>query len=410
MNKLLLIALLVIGFNCQAQSFGIPIKDHPYYRIIEWKGKGGLLMSRSPKEILNQIGLALVGDEEEGKWDQKFNPKTRNPYYLFNENTRYVYFLDNLDLINNGRTTFNQINSGGNIKSTVLDVGMKVKRMEGGYDYNKFEFLDAAVTEKALVYHYRYYHKKEKEYHEFAAFMTHHNLTLYVFELGYVDAKDVQDGKNGQWKFAGFDGETIYFAWREVKTDVRGWTVKGYSPKGVMLEDHFLLEPKNLRKFRNIGYGNSGKYYTTDEKRFALETGLISSINGSFYSVVIQDRNGGSELVLLKRDGDLWEELNSVALAPIDEEEDDVRLGTFPINEGITYHYKHQGVDKVGILLFEKGKKGDQEKFTEMSAYNPSRLILENTEGEFVTKVAGKVLVCALRQFDFSGGISFQHR
>lgn len=172
MNKLILSLFILLGFSGNTQNFGIAIKNHPFYNIIEWKGKGGLLMSRSPKEILNQINLTLVGELEEGIWDQKINPKIRDPYYIFNEDTKYIYFLDNLDLVDNGRATFNQMNSGGNIKSKELDIGSKVKAMEGNYDYNKFQFVDAQVTDKALVYHYRYYDKKEKEFHEFAVFMT----------------------------------------------------------------------------------------------------------------------------------------------------------------------------------------------------------------------------------------------
>lgn len=410
MRELIICLLFLTSFNAQAQNFGIPIKDHPFFKIIEWKGKGGLLMSRSPKEILNQISFTLVSDEDEGTWDQKLNPKVREPFYLFNEGARHVYFLNNLDLIDNGRVSFNQMSSGGNIKSKILDVGIKVKRLEGDYDYNKFEFINAAVTEKALVYHYRYYHKKEKEYHELAVFMTHHNLSHTVFELGYADYKDVENGINGQWKYAGFEGETIYFAWRGIKTDVHGWTVKGYSPKGEMQEDHFLIRPNNLKMFLNIGYGNTGKYYINDEDHHSMETGLVSYINGNFFLTAIQERNGGSVLVLFERDDDDWIELNSTPLDPIDEKQDIIRLGTFPVNEGITYHYKHNGTDKVGILLFEKGKEGQQENFSEEIVYNPSRLLLDNKENEFVTKVVNGVLVCDLKQFEGSGGIGFQRR
>ncbi len=410
MQKLFLSIFILICFGANAQNFGIPIKDHPYFKIIEWKGKGCLLMSRSPKEILNQIGFTLVGDKNEGTWDQKLNPKVRNPYYLFNEGTRYVYFLNHLDLVDNGRASFNQMNSGGNVKSKILDVGIKVKRMDGDLDYNKFELINAAVTEKALVYQYRFYNKKEKEFHEIATFMTHHNLQHTVFELGYVDAKDVEEEKNGQWQYTGFKGETIYFSWRGKKTDVLGWTVKGYSPKGEMLEDHFLIQPANLRKFKNIGYGNTGKCYLEDEDRHVMETGLISFINGSFYLLAIHERNGDNFLVLSERHGDDWEELNAVSIGSIDEKEDEVNLGSFPINEGITYHYKHNGTDIAGILLFEKGKEGQQEDFREELIYNPSRLLLENTPDEFVTKVTDGVLVCDLNQFRNKAGISFQRR
>ena len=75
-------------------------------------------MSRSEQEFMNQIEISLVADKEEGMWDQKVNPKTRNPFYLAAEKTNHIYFLDNLDLVNNGRIMFNQMNFGGNIKKT----------------------------------------------------------------------------------------------------------------------------------------------------------------------------------------------------------------------------------------------------------------------------------------------------
>lgn len=412
MNKILIAFIVLLSYQSQAQNFTIPIKDHPYFRIIEWKGKGGLLMSRNPKEFMNQINLSLIGEKEEGMWDQKFNPKVREPFYLFNENTRHVYFLNNLDLVDNGRATFNQINSAGNVKSKVLDVGLKVKALKKGYEYNKFNLINATVTEKALIYHYRYHDKKEKEYREFAVFMTHHNLQHNIVELGYVDVKDVQNGKSGQWVFAGFEGEVNYFSWGEMKADVRGWTIKGFSPKGEVVEDHFLKEPDYVRPFKNIGYGNTGKYYTNDDDLNDTERGIVSYIDGHFYATSIQDRANGSELVLQKQigeDGDVWEELNSIPLEAFNPKED-IELGTFPIKEGITYHYRHDGIDKVGILHFEKNHIGLQEDFTEQSVFNPSRFLIDHSENEFVTKAVNKVVVCDLEQFKRSGGVSFQHR
>src|SRR5690606_9909453 len=136
-----------------------------------------------------------------------------------------------------------------------------IKRMEGDYDYNKFEFQDAAVTDKALVTQYRYYDKKQKEYHEFAMFMTHHNMTHYVIKLGYTDEDKIKTEENGQWNYIGFNDELAHFSWRELKVDIPGWTIRGFSPKGELTTDLFIEEPKNLVPFANFGYGNSGKYY-----------------------------------------------------------------------------------------------------------------------------------------------------
>ncbi len=413
MKKTLLFFFLLTVAYVNAQNFGIPVKTLPFYDIIEWKGQGGLLLSRSPKEILNQIGMSLVGELEEGKWDQKFNPKTRDPFFICAENTRYVYFLDNLDPINNGNVTFNQINSGGNVKSKSLDIGVKVKLLPESHDYNKFELVDAAVTEKALVYLYRYYNKKEKAYFDFTVFMTHHNLQHIVFQMGRgVDKDYIENRTRGQWQYAGFNGDLIYLSSHEIKADVPGSVIKGFTTKGEMEEDHFVFDPKNVRMFLNIGYGTIGKYYVQDESRFAYEPGIVSFIDGQFYFTCIKEENGTNQLMVMKRKGDdQWEPLNSIPIGDIDEEADIVRLGASPVKEGIVYHYKHNGADKVGLVPFDKERKTQQEDFTPDSVYNPSRFLLDHTPDEFVTEVEGKVVVCNLTQFNNSGvGIQFQHR
>lgn len=413
MKHFLFSLLIFSSLSSSAQTFGIPIKNHPFYDIIEWKGQGGLVMSRSVKEILNQIELSLVGELEQGKWDQKFNPAIRDPYYICAENTRYIYFLDNLDPINNGLLGFNQINMAGNIKAKNLDLGIKVKALPEAHDYNLFQLVDAAVTDKALVYLYRYFNKKEKEYYDFAVFMTHHNLQAIVFQLGKaVDREHVKEGIKGQWQIAGFNTELVYLSWRETKSDIKGSVIQGLNAKGEMMEDNFIYDPKGVRKFLNIGYGTTGKYYVKDEAQHALETGVVSFINDQYYYTCIMEENGTNHVVLMQRKGDdSWERVNSTPVGTIDEAVDVVRMGASPIKEGIVYHYKHNGTDKVGILYFEKGKEGFQEDFTPRSVFNPSRLILPHSEEEFVTEVLGKIVVCNLNQFQNTGvGMQFSHR
>lgn len=331
-------------------------------------------------------------------WEQKFNPENHSPHYLFNEDINYIYFIDNLDLKNNGRFYFNQINGAGNAKSGTLDIGIKINRFEEFYDYNIFEFQDATVTDKVLISQYRYYDKKEKEYHEFAMLMPHHNLTHNVIKLGHVDADAIKSEKSGQWNFVGFDNEISHFSWRENKADALGYTIKGFSPKAELVSDLFLPEPENVIAFKNFGYGNRGKYYLEDDSRFGVETGLISLIGGEYYLLTLQSESGDNKITLYKLVEEKWSILNSTSVGGITEKER-VYLGSFPINEGITYHYKHNEKDEVGILYFEKGKKGKTEPFTEQSAFNPSHLLLDAQPTEFITAVSTGILTCDLQQF-----------
>ncbi len=407
MRIFLLSALLTFFYSSTAQTvIGVPPQDHPFIQAIEWKGKGGLLLSQSSKEYMNQINLTLVGEEDSKMWEQKFNPENHTPHFLFNENTNYIYFIDNLDLKNNGRFYFNQINTAGNAKSGTLDIGIKVKRFEGYYDYNIFEFQDATVTDKVLISQYRYYDKKAKEYHEFAMLMTHHNLTHNVIKLGHVDADAIKSETSGQWNFVGFDNEISHFSWRENKADALGYTIKGYSPKAELVSDLFLPEPKNCVKFKNFGYGNMGKYYLTDESRYGVETGLISISNGEYYLLTLKADGEDNKITLHQLKNEKWSEINSMSVGKL-AEKSTVYLGSFPINEGITYHYKNGDKDIVGILYYEEEKEGKTEPFTSQSAFNPSRLLLDAQPMEFITQVSTGILTCDLQQFARNGGITF---
>ena len=112
-----LIIFSIYSFSNAQTMIGVYQQDHEFIQAIEWKGRGGLLLSQSSKEYMHQINLTLVGEEDSKMWEQKFNPENHTPHYLFNEGASYIYFIDNLDLLNNGRFYFSQINTAGNAKS-----------------------------------------------------------------------------------------------------------------------------------------------------------------------------------------------------------------------------------------------------------------------------------------------------
>ena len=127
-------------------------------------------MSKDPSGNTKQINLTLIGDQQTSIWDQKFNPKGEEFYYLASENARYVYFLDNLEL-NNGKVYFSQLNSAGNVKTTSVALGSTVKPL-GVTDYNDLELVNVVVTDKALIHHFRYVDKKAKAIKEIATFLS----------------------------------------------------------------------------------------------------------------------------------------------------------------------------------------------------------------------------------------------
>ena len=144
-----------------AQKFEIPQVDNTvFYDIIEWKGMGALLMSKDANSSTKQITLTLVNEQQRSVWDQKFNPKTDDFYYISSDNARYVYFLDNLEL-QDGKVYFSQLNSAGNIKSTNVSIISAVKKLKN-LSSDDLDLVNVVVTDKALVHHFRYTDKTSK--------------------------------------------------------------------------------------------------------------------------------------------------------------------------------------------------------------------------------------------------------
>ena len=281
MKKLFALLALFISMNLYSQDFVIEQDVHPYYDVLEWKGMGALLMSKDPNANTKQITLSLIGDQETTIWDQKFNPKGEDFYYIASENARYVYFLDNLDL-QTGKIYFSQLNSAGNIKSTNVSIYTELKKI-GAFASDDIEFIDAVVTDKALVHLFRIKEKKSKEYIEVATFITHHNFRCYASELGRISFEALKDEDNGHWRYIGFTGDQIYFAARDVMSKKKGWSVRDFTSKGKPGTTQFINAPGDLLAVENIGFGTTGKYYL--ETKTTMDKGVLSYIKGKFYLV-----------------------------------------------------------------------------------------------------------------------------
>lgn len=405
MRKILMTLILLTTVNVNAQEFTIEPEVYPFYDVIEWKGMGALLMSRDPNANTKQITLSLIGDQETTIWDQKFNPKGENFYYIASENARYVYFLDNLEL-ETGKVFFSQLNSAGNIKSTSVSIYTEIKKL-GAYASDDIEFVNAVVTDKALVHLFRYKDKKAKEFVEVATFITHHNFRCYAVELGRISFDALKEDDNGHWRYIGFTGDQIYFAAREKSKKEAGYAVKQFSSKGEPANSVFIPAPKDLLLVNNIGFGTTGAYYS-NKIEVEPEKGLISNINGKFYLTGGRVAGQGAELVLFELEESEWKEVNTMNLNYFIEKKG-LDLGVYPMNEGIGYHLDHNGYDKVSMLYFEPKKTTAHNDFTDKTIYNPSSVFVKKEKNEMVVVLeSGDILRFNTDQLGKEGAVTFK--
>lgn len=403
MNKVLLIIATLIGFHSLGQKFTIPMVDHPFYDVIEWKGMGAILMSKDASMATPQINLTLIGNQNTSIWDQKIRPKNQDFYYLSSENARYVYFLDNLDL-DGGKVYFNQLNSAGNVKTTSVDISSAIKKL-GNYDYNKLELINVVVTDKALVHHFRYDDKENKSVREFATFITHHNFLCYAVELGAVKTADLKTEDYGQWNYIGFTDDAIYFAARDFQSKKKGWSTRSFTSKGKELDGTFLEAPTDLLPIENIGFGTTGSYYL--EEKHAIERGLLAQINGKMYLMGAKKSNAGAELIIYEYSEGEWKELNTMNLNYFIENKN-LKLGIYPMNEGLGYHLDHNGYNKVSIIYYTPGMSSPHNDYSDRAIANPSGVLYPKKKEEFTVNLPSVVLVFNTDQLGKAGEVEFE--
>lgn len=403
MNKVLVVLMSLIAFSGFSQKFTIPMVNYPFTDVIEWKGMGTILMSKDPNMAKPQINLTLVGDAEESLWDQKIRPKNKEFYYLASENARYVYFLDNLDL-DGGKVYFNQLNSAGNVKTTSVSISSAIKKL-GNYDYNKLELINVVVTDKALVHHFRYVDKKAKSIREFATFITHHNMLCYAVELGAIPTADLKDENIGQWNYIGFTGDEIHFAARGYSAKKKGWTTRAFTSKGKEKTGTFLEAPSDLIAIENIGFGTTGSYYL--EEKHVIERGLLAQINGKFYMMGAERSDNGAALILHVYEEGKWKELNRMNLNYFIENKN-LKLGIYPLNEGVGYHLDHNGYNKVSIVYYKPGLTSSHNDFSQRAIVNPSSVLYPKKKEEFTVNLPNTVLVFNTNQLGKEGEVEFE--
>lgn len=405
MKKLLFILSVLLGFTVNAQTITIEKTDYPYYDIFEWKGMGGILMSKDPAANNKQINLTLVGNSPKSIWDQKFTPRNEDFYFISSENARYVYFLHNLNP-ESGKIYFAQLNSAGNVKATSATLSTAIKKL-GDYNIDELELKNVVVTDKALVHQFRYHNKKEKSYTEIATFMTHHNMVVYAVELGTVSEEMLKLEKASHWKYIGFTGDKIAFASFESQNKAAGWAVSLFTSKGELIEGKTIKSTGNkFMTVANIGFGTTGAYYLGNNED--AEQAVLTFQDDKFYVSGVMNDDNKSVLHLFELKEGNWSEVNKMVLETVIGKKG-IQLGIYPLNEGLGYHIVTGGANTTTVLNFDKSS-AVVNPFTEKTVYNPSRILVAENRTLFAVTLPEGVLFFNLDELKKDGSVEFEFK
>jgi len=272
-------------------------------------------------------------------------------------------------------------------------------------NWSDLELINVVVTDKALVHHFRYHDKKSKSIKEIATFITHHNLLCFGAELGVIPEDHLKKEDVGNWDYIGFTGDKICFAARDIKEKEHGWTIKEFTSKGKYVSNFFMKAPSDFISVENIGFGTTGKYYLEEKNTF--DKGLVTFINDKFYMIGGESSDNSAELILYERFGAEWTELNRMKLNYFIPKKT-LKLGLYPMNEGIGYHLDHNGYNKASIITFDKNLESAHNAFTDRSIYNPSSVFNTKDKEEFSVTLPGAVLTFDTKQLNQAGPMKFE--
>lgn len=403
MKQFILFSILSLFTSLSAQTFTIYKTTQPFYDIIEWKGLGGILMSKDPTNNSNQIYLTLVGDSDKSIWEQQFAPLNGQFYYVSSENARYVYFLRNLNP-ENGKIYFDQLNSAGNNKNTNVSLVTAIKGL--GYDPYSLELKNVVVTDKALVHHFRYFDKKEKVYTDIATFITHHNMLVYAVELGKTREDELKAGRVNHFQYVGFSGDEICFSDYSTSKLGKGWNIIKFSSKGKELSRVLIMDKTtNHSSFNTTGYGTNGAYYLKSEN--GNQNGIITYQNNSFYLTALSTTDGKSSIELYKLEEDEWKKINRFTISNAIPK-NSFSIGIYPLNEAMTYRITNKEVGDKTLALFLDGSTPILNNFTESVIYNPSRMIISDKKELFAVTLPTRNLIFDKNQLKTATNMEFE--
>jgi len=388
----------------KAQEIEIPKEQYPFSEIFEWKGMGGILLNKDPRGVLKKKNLTLVNTEKTRVWQQSFNPNGEVSYLINQENARYIYFLDNLNL-EDGRYSFHQLNSAGSVNSSTTNLMSVIRKLEG-IEIGNLELQEVVTTDKALVHVFLHHDKKAGKYSEIAVFMTHHNLMNYAVVLGEVSEDDRSKRVFGGTQYIGSTGDKIYFTRNRFKDPKNGWVILEYTSKGELKgEQNIPRPPGTFAVHERVGFGMCGSYYLNTS--FGEEAGALYHHNGKLYFSGIENKGktllNVYEFVPTSRQwilvsGGEWK---------LPESKKPAKMGIQVLNEGVG-HYLTGSEKKIDFRYFSADHPAVLNTFADQLIFNPSAMLFQVQKNDFVCLLNGVTLHFDRSQLGKAENVKFE--
>ena len=91
-------------------------------------------------------------------------------------------------------------------------------------------------------------------------------------------------------------------------------------------------------------------------------------------------------------------------------ENKNLKMGVYPMNEGLGYHLDHNGYNKVSIVYFEPGQTSSHNDYSQRAIVNPSSVLYPKKKEEFTVDLPNVVLVFNTDQLGKKGEVEFDFK
>lgn len=380
MKQSLIFFMLLLGFTTFGQELTASETDHPYFDILEWKNNGILLLSRDPTGNQRKITVTFMADKAYPIWEESFNPGGKEYYYISEENVRYVYFLDQVEL-NEGKISYHQLNSAGNFKSSTALIGQAIKKIDNILFADLIP-IDIITTAKALVFIYRFHDRKEKKYTDYMVSMIHNNMVLYAEKIGSVTEDQLKDTKYSYWSYSGNSEDKIYFSSRTTQDKKSGWSVQTISSKATFIESRFIEDPQETFELSTWGsWGMSGSYFLDNT---LSQSGKIHLMNEKIYCYGFSTLGNSKNLNLYELENSSWTKRSSISLS-VEAGKKSPLVRCMLLNEGLI-----AAIGNRGNFLSLKGNIGNNSFIvSSFGRNNPSYGLIKEPKATFGVSLPG---------------------
>lgn len=290
MKQFFLIILASLSYNISLAQVEVTNGKFPFNQIIEWPGKGTLLLGNDPTGRTAEINFNLFNNEGEVAWNRSVYPKSENTRLIISGMSDYIYFVDDFKPVNNS-IRYNQVNQSGSIVPTKFDMLAVIR----SYRYttpSDLELKDIINTPKALVFYFQLPVKDKGIIENFFVTITHHNNRVYHYQGPTSDMNLIKEGKEGSLFFSGADESIICFSRYENTDNKHHARFYPFSPKAEPLSRNTITIPKFSAISSTFEFVSlNGSHYLDTENKSKIEARGKGVYMGGKYFYAMNDAN-----------------------------------------------------------------------------------------------------------------------